>query len=164
MWGQHLILDLGGCSKTAITDEQTLRAFTAELIDAIDMTAYGETLLVRFGELEAIAGYSLVQLIETSAVTGHFVDATGEVYLDIFSCKAFDEHVALAVVERRLQPQTISMTSLRRQAPPMARTAPAGKAVHVSQSPSNEFDCVAGTTELPVLRALTGALQAQLVR
>jgi S-adenosylmethionine decarboxylase len=123
MWGQHLILDLGGCDRHAIADDATLRAFVGQLVEAIEMSAYGEPLLVRFGESEAIAGYSLVQLIETSAVTGHFVDATGEVYLDIFSCKAFEEEVALSVVERCLQPQTVSMTSLRRQAPSPSRLA-----------------------------------------
>ena len=76
---------------------------------------------MRFGDAKEIAGYSLAQLIETSSVTGHFVDATGEVYLDIFSCSAFDESVALNVVESYLQTQTISMTSLRRQAPAVAR-------------------------------------------
>lgn len=116
MWGQHLILDLGGCSRRAITDEQALRAFTAHLVDAIDMRAYGTAQLVHFGEGDVIAGYSLVQLIETSAITGHFVDSTGDAYLDIFSCKAFDESVAIAVVEEHLRPLSVSATSLRRQA------------------------------------------------
>lgn len=123
MWGQHLILDLGGCSPSAIADERNLRAFTTRLVDAIGMTAYGDALLVHFGEGDAIAGYSLVQLIETSAITGHFVDSSGDAYLDIFSCKAFDESVALAVVQEYLRPGTISTTSLRRQAQPAERAA-----------------------------------------
>src|SRR5262245_51794966 len=54
------------------------------------MKAYGAPLLERFAEhLPEAAGYSLVQLIETSAITGHFCDLSGDAYIDIFSCKDF---------------------------------------------------------------------------
>ena len=65
--------------------------------------------------LEA-AGYSLVQLIETSAVTGHFCDASGDAYLDVFSCKDFDPEVAIGVVERHLRPESIRKVELARDA------------------------------------------------
>jgi S-adenosylmethionine/arginine decarboxylase-like enzyme len=44
-------------------------------------------------------------LIETSNICAHFVDATGEVYLDIFSCKEFDPGVAAEVAGRYFSPQ-----------------------------------------------------------
>ena len=65
--------------------------------------------------LPEAAGYSLVQLIETSAVTGHFCDASGDAYLDVFSCKDFDPEVAIGVVERHLRPESIRKVELARR-------------------------------------------------
>jgi S-adenosylmethionine/arginine decarboxylase-like enzyme len=64
--------------------------------------------------LPEAAGYSLVQLIETSAVTGHFCDASGDAYLDVFSCKDFDAQVAIGVIERHLRPESIRKVELVR--------------------------------------------------
>ena len=72
------------------------------------MVAYGEPVLAHFAtHLPEAAGYSLVQLIEASAVTGHFCDASGDAYLDIFSCKDFDSEVAKGVVEWHLRPESM---------------------------------------------------------
>ena len=57
-----------------------------------------------------------MQLIETSAVTGHFCDKSGDAYLDVFSCKDFDSEVAIGVVERHLQPDSIRKVELSRDA------------------------------------------------
>jgi hypothetical protein len=44
-----------------------------------DEKAYGAPVLEHFAEhLPEAAGYSLVQLIETSAITGHFCDLSSE--------------------------------------------------------------------------------------
>jgi S-adenosylmethionine/arginine decarboxylase-like enzyme len=37
-----------------------------------------------------VAGYSMIQLIETSLISGHFANLTDSAYIDIFSCKAYD--------------------------------------------------------------------------
>ena len=65
---------------------------------------------------DAAAGYSLVQLIETSSITGHFVDKSGDCYIDIFSCKVFDIETAKAVVNKYFSPKQIKVTYLTRQA------------------------------------------------
>ena len=62
------------------------------------------------------AGYSLVQLIETSAITGHFCDLSGDAYIDIFSCKDFDVELAVEVVRAAFRPQHINFITLVRQA------------------------------------------------
>ncbi|MBA2713144.1 MAG: S-adenosylmethionine decarboxylase [Rubrobacteraceae bacterium] len=81
------------------------------------MVAYGEPVLAHFAtHLPEAAGYSLVQLIETSAVTGHFCDASGDAYLDVFSCKDFDPAVAVGVVERHLSPASVRKVELIRDA------------------------------------------------
>ena len=69
------------------------------------MEADGPPVLQRFAEhVPEAAGYSLVQLIETSAITGHFCDKSGDAYIDVFSCKDFDTAAALDVVRSRSGP------------------------------------------------------------
>jgi S-adenosylmethionine/arginine decarboxylase-like enzyme len=116
-WGYHLILDCKNCDIPSIRDENNIRKFVKTLVDEIDMKAYGEPLLANFAAHNPLAaGYSLVQLIETSSITGHFAENTGEAYLDIFSCKTIDTEKALAVVRRFFKPGAIKVHFLTRQA------------------------------------------------
>jgi S-adenosylmethionine/arginine decarboxylase-like enzyme len=116
MWGQHLILDMGGCNEK-ISRKESIRAFVAELVDAIDMVAYGEPLIEHFAtHSQEAAGYSLVQLIETSAISAHFSDHNRDVYLDVFSCKSFDSNRVVQVVDKYFEPKSIYMLSLGREA------------------------------------------------
>jgi len=115
-WGQHLILDIAGCNDN-VRKEVAIRAFVKELLAAIDMVAYGNPVIEHFAEhLADAAGYSLVQLIETSAVTGHFSDNNRDAYLDIFSCKAFDNDKVITVIEKHFEPGSMHMISLARDA------------------------------------------------
>ncbi len=115
-WGQHLILDLAGCNQN-IRKEAAIRAFVEQLVTAIDMVAYGEPVIEHFAEhLPDAAGFSLVQLIETSAITGHFSDNNGDAYLDIFSCKPFDNETVIALAREHFEPGRVHMVSLARDA------------------------------------------------
>ena len=117
MWGKHLVLDCSSCDREAVRSADAIRAFSEDLVASIGMVAYGEPVLAHFAtHLPEAAGYSLVQLIETSAVTGHFCDASGDAYLDVFSCKDFDAEVAIGVVERHLRPGSIRKVELLRDA------------------------------------------------
>jgi S-adenosylmethionine/arginine decarboxylase-like enzyme len=117
MWGKHLILDCSSCDREVVRSADAIRAFSEDLVASIGMVAYGEPILAHFAtHLPAAAGYSLVQLIETSAVTGHFCDTSGDAYLDVFSCKDFDSEVATGVVGRHLRPESIKKVELSRDA------------------------------------------------
>jgi S-adenosylmethionine/arginine decarboxylase-like enzyme len=116
-FGQHLIVDAAGCNAN-ISDRDALARFARELVSAIDMKAYGEPWIEHFGhDLPKASGFTLVQLIETSNISAHFCDHSGEAYIDVFSCKSFDEAVALAVIERHFQPTACRTQSMTRQAP-----------------------------------------------
>jgi hypothetical protein len=54
------------------------------------MKRFGECQVVYFGEDERVQGYSMVQFIETSLISGHFSNLTDAAYIDIFSCKPYD--------------------------------------------------------------------------
>lgn len=62
-------------------------------------------------------GYTLVQLIETSNITAHFVEETNDIYLDIFSCKEFDKDIALSLFKKYFKPTYINYKFIKRQAP-----------------------------------------------
>lgn len=116
-WGTHLLLDIAGCRHDIVTDPEAIRSFVTDLVEAIDMRAYGEPLLAHFAEhTPEAAGWSVVQLIETSNITGHFCDLSGDAYLDVFSCKPFDPTRATELVQERLRPQSVTATVVQRQA------------------------------------------------
>lgn len=59
------------------------------------MKKYGKTWIPYFGHKKPhTKGYSLVQLIETSSITGHFSEAKKSAYINIFSCKPYDRKKA----------------------------------------------------------------------
>lgn len=98
-WGYHLMLDCANCDPEAIKDYDTIYKFTKELVEDIAMVAYGEPQIVNFGSGNK-AGYTLVQLIETSNICAHFVNETNTMYLDVFSCKDFDMETVKYLVRK----------------------------------------------------------------
>jgi S-adenosylmethionine/arginine decarboxylase-like enzyme len=114
-WGYHLILNCRGGDVSAVTDPKQIEQFVIELVEQIDMKRFGEATIVHFGSAH-LTGYSLMQLIETSSITAHFVDQNGDAYIDIFSCKPFSEETALAVVRKYFRPKNIQSYYLTRQA------------------------------------------------
>lgn len=86
-WGIASSFDIYDCDPETIRSAERIQEFVVELCDLIEMRRFGETTIVNFGEDERVAGYSMVQLIETSLISGHFANLTNAVYLDVFSCK-----------------------------------------------------------------------------
>jgi hypothetical protein len=46
----------------------------------------------------------------------HFIDSTGDIYLDVFSCKEFKISTVKEVVQEYFKPQNTRMNFLTRQA------------------------------------------------
>src|ERR1700722_14522501 len=110
-WGYHLILDCQGCDiNSAVFERNNIKNFIETLVQSIEMKAFGEPILEHFAtHAPSKGGYSLVQLIETSSVTGHFVDLNGDAYIDIFSCKPFSFETVKEVVYTFFRPITIKL-------------------------------------------------------
>jgi S-adenosylmethionine/arginine decarboxylase-like enzyme len=89
-WGIITNIDLHSCDSNSIRDAKEIEKFVIELCDFIKAKRFGECTVVHFGEKESIQGFSMVQLIETSIVSGHFANATNHAYIDIFSCKYYN--------------------------------------------------------------------------
>lgn len=115
-WGYHAIVDASGCDHDAITSYDRIYAFVKQLVKDIDMVAYGEPQIVNFGS-EDKAGYTLVQLIETSNICAHFVNELDEMYLDVFSCKSFDPTVVEDLVVKYFGAKSFNVAFLNRKAP-----------------------------------------------
>ena len=92
-WGLVTTVDLKGCNPDTIRDAEKIKEFVKELCIRIDMKRFGDTVVVDFGDDDKVAGFSMTQLIMTSLISGHFVNATNEAYLDIFSCKYYPPYV-----------------------------------------------------------------------
>lgn len=118
-WGYHLILDCSGSDISLVTNKRHVENFARDLVDALDMTAWGRPIVAHFAHPtdHTKNGITLVQLITTSSITAHFVDYDGSFYLDIFSCKLFDGDRVIAVVEDYFKPTKIRPQFLTRQAP-----------------------------------------------
>lgn len=101
IYGYELVMDLSGCDPKVLSSKKKLQEYVDKLCALIKMKKYGKTLLPYFGLKEAFTkGYSLVQLIETSSITGHFSEFWGKAYINIFSCKKFSSQVAKRFTRR----------------------------------------------------------------
>ena len=116
-WGYHLMLDCGKCNHTSITNRENIYSFTKELVKRIDMKAFGEPTIEHFATHDPMkAGFSMVQLIETSNICAHFVDSDNTMYLDVFSCKPFNNETVVETVKEFFGAGDVRVNYLTRHA------------------------------------------------
>jgi len=111
-YGKHLILTARGCNEN-ILDIPKVNTFIRELVKKIDMVAFGDPIVARFGGGIEV-GLSAVQLIETSAITIHTNDQSRDMYLDVFSCKTFSEFTVVDFVKKTFNPKEFNYQTLLR--------------------------------------------------
>jgi len=102
-YGKHLLLDCKSCMRVKVQDVELWKRFFRELVIDIDMIAHGEPVVERFGE-GIDTGISGIQFITTSLLSVHTNDATGDIFLDIFSCKWYDEDIVKTKVDKFFEP------------------------------------------------------------
>jgi S-adenosylmethionine/arginine decarboxylase-like enzyme len=100
-FGWELQLDLHGCSPKLIKDGDAIRRYVGELVDLIEMKAYGPLLLEHFGhEDPKTSGNTFAQMIEYSLLSGHFSEERNSAHINAFSCRPFDPGVVLTYSTR----------------------------------------------------------------
>jgi S-adenosylmethionine decarboxylase len=101
-WGLLTSIDLHDCDVSLIRDAEKIKQFVVELCEQIDMKRFGDCFVVDFGQNPKVTGFSMTQLIETSLISGHFGNEyNGKfAYLDIFSCKWYDQEKAVEFAKR----------------------------------------------------------------
>jgi len=101
-YGMEAVIDLKGCNVEKFTRESIAKWLEILCDEKIDMV---RDKLV-FWDDEGVpeeekmtephtSGISGVQFILTSSIVFHTLDLTGEIYVNIFSCKDFDGQVAI---------------------------------------------------------------------
>jgi S-adenosylmethionine/arginine decarboxylase-like enzyme len=105
-YGYELILDLHGCSISTF-NRDSLDKYFATICKAIDMQKceryWWDDVGVPEEERQTsphTKGTSAVQFILTSTIVVHTLDLLKAVYVNIFSCKAFDKDVAEQVTKQ----------------------------------------------------------------
>jgi S-adenosylmethionine decarboxylase len=109
------MLDCSGCNSN-IADKHSIYSFTKELVNAIDMTAHGEPIIEFLLDGDPKQGYSLMQLITTSSITGHFMELDGTAYFDVFSCKEYNIDTVKSVVQKYFSPAKTRVNFITRHA------------------------------------------------
>lgn len=89
-WSLHTLINLAECDPETIRRADKIAEYVIKLCTLIEMRRFGDPIIVHFGEEERVMGYSLVQLIETSLIAGHFVEYDNRAFIDIHSCKPYD--------------------------------------------------------------------------
>ncbi|MGL4514325.1 MAG: S-adenosylmethionine decarboxylase [Lacipirellulaceae bacterium] len=105
-YGQHLIATALSCNENILSIGK-MYDFLTTMSDDIDMVRFGPPVVARFGEGHEV-GISGVQLIMTSAIVIHTNDAHRDMYLDVFSCKPFEESTVRRVLEDFLSPSSVT--------------------------------------------------------
>lgn len=113
-YGPHLLGDLDGCLPSLMRDGEFIYRFMQGLVDEIGLVPIGSPHLDLYtGPHKEWDGFSATVHIQTSHVTAHFF-AFGYVFLDIFSCKPFDQDRAKRWIEDRLRPERSEWLSMER--------------------------------------------------
>jgi len=114
-WGYHFHYDVAGCSN--VSDKNHVTSFIKELVTSIGMIPLGEPFVEHITAEGVDSGITAVQVITTSSITAHFIDATGDLYLDVFSCKEFNVNTIKEVVDTYFKPKLCAESFITRQAP-----------------------------------------------
>lgn len=113
-WGWHALIDLEECNPYKIKNRAMIKEYIIRLCTLIEMKRFGDPVIVHFGQEERVAGYSMFQLIETSNISGHFVNENNSAYIDIFSCKRYSLLVALKFTASFFEGTVKSVRFIRR--------------------------------------------------
>jgi len=115
VYGKELILDLENCEPKVIRSKRKILEYINQLCDLLKVKKYGKPIIERFGFGKDFAGgYSIVQLIETSSITGHFSELWNMAFINVFSCKLFDDKKVTDFTKKFFQAKKIKKKILVR--------------------------------------------------
>lgn len=111
------MLDCAGCRvENGIGSKEAIYNFIKELVVAIDMEAHGEPIIEYLLPGDPKQGYSLMQLITTSNICGHFMELDGTAYFDVFSCKEYNTQTVIDMVNKYFAPEHTRVNFVTRHA------------------------------------------------
>jgi S-adenosylmethionine decarboxylase len=115
-FGLEVVMDLYECDPSVIRSKKKLEEYVKKLCAFLKMKRFGKTLLPHFGYNEAhTAGFSMLQFIETSSITGHFSELWNSAYINVFSCRDFDTKGAAAFTAKFFGAKRVNSHTLIRK-------------------------------------------------
>lgn len=94
-WGYSLAMDLKDCDQTTIRSRERIQEYVIRLCKLIDVKRHGDCHIVHFGD-GVKEGYTMMQLLETSNLVGHFDNSINSAFIDIFTTKNIDFNTVIA--------------------------------------------------------------------
>lgn len=114
-YGMEVILDLYDCDPKTIRSSRAIKSFASKMCKLLKMEKYGKTLVPHFGHDDSkTSGYSMLQFIETSSITGHFSETWNSAYINIFSCRKFSSKKAINFTKEYFKAKKIVTRRLTR--------------------------------------------------
>ncbi len=119
-YGKELILDLHNCDSSLFTRKIIRRYFKqlCELIDMVrcdlhwwDFKGYPKEYAKAPPHLK---GTSAIQFIQTSNITIHTLDDLKRIYVNVFSCKDFEEDVVMGFTKGWFKGEIVNKVIVRR--------------------------------------------------
>ena len=100
IYGVHLAMRASNFRNKSVLDDSTVVSdFLGALVDRIGMRILAGPLVGRDGGSAEKYGCSGVVLLHESHAALHTYPGIGEIFLDVFSCRSFDEKVVIETVE-----------------------------------------------------------------
>lgn len=105
MKGKHLLINGFNCNKEKINSRKRIRSFLKRLVEEIDMKFLSQPKVYRAvkGEPDGVTGFVI---ITTSHISIHTFIDTNHFWMDVFSCKDFDEKKVITLTEREFDCKT----------------------------------------------------------
>jgi len=114
-FGMEVILDLYDCDPKIIKSSKAIKSFASKMCKLLEMKKYGKALTPHFGHDDPkTSGYSLLQFIETSSITGHFSELWNSAYINVFSCRMFSSRKAINFTKKYFKAKKIVARRLSR--------------------------------------------------
>lgn len=119
-YGQELIIDLHDCNSTRFT-RKSIRDYFEKVCNLIGMKreklCWWDDLYTPEIEKETeshLVGTSAVQFIKTSNITIHALDKLNKIFINVFSCKDFDDTVVSQFSEKWFEGRIVHKKVIQR--------------------------------------------------
>lgn len=89
-WGLSAAVDVYDCSPEMIKDPDCIKKFVSMLAKTLGIIDQKKGPLFYYDENETVAGFSMIEPLETIGISGHFAHEIHAAYLDIFSCNKYE--------------------------------------------------------------------------
>lgn len=114
----HLLIELHGCDVDRLCDSDLLDEMLHAYLIMNDMQLIKGPFLYDICDVEGSDpvrdGFSGMVLLSSGHVNIHTLPHRGEVYIDIFPCKAFDQEKAVAYASEKFQTEDVEIHLVER--------------------------------------------------